>query len=99
MQYQAKEDLLLLGDFDARLGEHTGDDKTNGNADLMKEFMSSALHDGASGQFKCIINASKSFANFTCQSEGEHSSIIDYLLTSLPSLPRYKRSTWKHMTR
>jgi hypothetical protein len=58
LQYQAKGDLLLLGDFNARLGDHTGDDKINGNADLMKEFMSSALHDGASGQFKCVLNAS-----------------------------------------
>jgi hypothetical protein len=59
----------------------------------MKEFMLSALHDGAFklGQFKCILNASKfSFANFTRQ-EGEHSSIIDYLLTSLPSLPRVQK--------
>jgi hypothetical protein len=31
-----------------------------------------------------------SFANFTRQ-EGEHSSIIEYLLTSLPSLPRVQK--------
>jgi hypothetical protein len=59
------------------LGDHTSNDKTNGNADLMKEFMSSALHDGGLGS----LNVSSMplffcFANFTRQ-EGEHSSVID----------------------
>jgi hypothetical protein len=88
LQYQSKGDTLLLGDFNARLGDITGNCKTNGNADLMKEFLTTALHDGAMGEFSSILNASKfSFASPT-RVEGPNSSIIDYLLAANSTLPR-----------
>jgi hypothetical protein len=90
LQYQSKGDTLLLGDFNARLGDITSDCKINENADLMKEFLTMALHDGAMGEFSSILNASKfSFASPT-RVEGPNSSIIDYLLAASFTLPRIR---------
>jgi hypothetical protein len=90
LQYQSKGDTLLLGDFNARLEDITCDFKTNGNDDLMKEFLTTALHDGATGEFSSILNASKfSFASPT-RVEGPNSSIIDNLLAARSTLPSIK---------
>jgi hypothetical protein len=90
LQYQSKGNTLLLGDFNARLGDITGDCKTNGNADLMKEFLTTVLHDDAMGEFSSILNASKfSFASPN-RVEGPNYSIINCLLAASSTLPRIR---------
>jgi hypothetical protein len=97
LQYQSKAgDTPLLGDFNARLGDTTGDFKTNGHAraacrlneQITEE--TTALHNGATGEFSSILNAFKfSFASPT-HAEGPNSSIINYLLAARSTLPQIR---------
>jgi hypothetical protein len=58
-QYMAKGEVLLVGDFNARLGRVTGDkDTVNSDGKFLETFLHSAFADGENGAYHSLLNAS-----------------------------------------
>ena len=56
--FAAKGDILLLGDFNARIGTISGDHGTNANGPLLLDFLRAAFLDGDNNDYHCLLNAS-----------------------------------------
>jgi exonuclease III len=87
-QFASRGDVLLLGDFNARIGAISGDTATNANGPLFLDFLKSAFSDGEQNEFRCILNSAFGCHSVqTFQKRGQ-TSIIDYAITAPESLSR-----------
>jgi hypothetical protein len=88
-KYVAKGEMLLLGDFNARLGAIMGDRGiVYSNGKLLLPFLHSAFADGDNGDYKSLLNASFDCKCKPTREESGRTSIIDYLITAPESLQR-----------
>lgn len=84
--YAAIGEVLLLGDFNARVGNISGDHASNENGPLLFEFLQTAFADGEHGAYHCLLNPT--FGHSGCptfRARGQ-TSIVDYMITSRESL-------------
>lgn len=88
-RYQSKGEVLLVGDFNARLGSITGDkDTITSNGKLLQSFLHSAFADGESGAYLSLLNTAFDCKGLPTRCENGRTSIIDYLITAPESLHR-----------
>jgi exonuclease III len=87
-KFASRGDVLLLGDFNARIAAVSGDNATNANGPLFLDFKKSAFSDGKQNEFRCIINSAFGCHSVqTFQKRGQ-TSIIDYAIIAPESLSR-----------
>jgi exonuclease III len=88
--FMAKGEVLLMGDFKARLGSISGDRGViNSNGKLLLEFLRSAFADGDDDStYVSILNACNGGTGTPTREETGKTSIIDYLITAPESLRR-----------
>jgi hypothetical protein len=89
VHYSAVGDILLLGDFNARIGQISGDTAENGNCRRFLEFLGLAFSDGADSSFKSLLNCSGPNKGRPTRFENGHASVLDYIITN-PSCRRAK---------
>lgn len=90
-QFNLTGDVLLLGDFNARLGAVSGDKGTNQNGPLLLDFLRSAFSDGQDNHFQCLLNSTFGCQGFPTFAKRGQQSIIDYAITGPESLSRIAR--------
>lgn len=89
--FMAKGEVLLIGDFNARLGHLSGDHgDISSNGKLLLTFLRSAFADGEDDNFVSLLNNSFDCKGLPTREERGSRTIIDYLITSPESLYRVK---------
>jgi hypothetical protein len=89
LQYSAKGDIILLGDFNAHLGTLTGDTtEESSNGRLLKSLLQLAFNNGENGAYPSILNTRPDAFGVPTRQKGSKSSILDYIICSVPSLSR-----------
>jgi hypothetical protein len=88
--YQGKGDVLLLGDFNARLGNISGDSDRNANGARFLEMLRVAFSDNPAGTYTSLLNCSPDCFGLPTRVEGGHRSVIDYIIC--PALSRSRVS-------
>jgi hypothetical protein len=78
--YQARGDVLLLGDFNSRIGSVSGDSESNANGPRFLEMLRIAFGADNSGNYECLLNSSGANRGLPTRVEGHHKSIIDFLV-------------------
>jgi endonuclease/exonuclease/phosphatase family metal-dependent hydrolase len=88
--FMAKGEVVLLGDFNARLGLISGDRGTmSSNGKLLLAFLRSAFADGEGDwMYVSLLNASPGGVGVPTREETGKTSTIDYLITAPESLTR-----------
>lgn len=89
--YAVKGDVLLLGDFNARVKAVSGDREVNQNGPLLLECLRFAFADGEEGNYQCLLNASFGQSGIPTFSARGQQSIVDYFVTAKESLFRVRR--------
>jgi hypothetical protein len=89
VHYSALGDILLLGNFNARIGQISGDTAENGNCRPFLEFLGLAFLDGVDSSFESLLNCSGPNKGRPTRFENGHASILDYIITK-PSCRRAK---------
>ena len=87
-QFLSKGEVLLVGDFNARLGAISEDRDSNPNGKLLQSFLRSAFADGDNDTFLSLLNTSFECRGLPTRCENGRTSIIDYLITAPESLHR-----------
>lgn len=89
LRYSAKGDIILLGDFNAHLGTLTGDTtEESSNGRLLKSLLQLAFNNGENDAYPSILNTRPDAFGVPTRQEGSKSSILDYIICSVPSLSR-----------
>jgi hypothetical protein len=88
-RFMSKGEVLLVGDFNARLGPITGDkDTVNSNRKLLQSFFHSAFADGDNNTYHSLLNAAFGCKGIPTRAENGRTSVIDYLITAHESIYR-----------
>lgn len=86
--FAAIGEVLILGDFNARIGTVSGDLATNENGPLLIEFLRAAFADGENEAYQCLLNSTYGHhGSPTFRARGQ-TSIVDFIITSRESLHR-----------
>jgi hypothetical protein len=89
LKYSAKENTILLGDFNAHLGTITGDTiNLSSNARLLKNLLEVAFNNGQDNMYPSLLKTTPSRFGQATRQEGALSSILNYMICSLSSLAR-----------
>jgi hypothetical protein len=78
--YQSKGDVLLLGDFNARIGTVSRDTDCNTNGAKFLEFLRIAFGPPVDGKYPCLLTCSDKLLGTPTRAKNAHFSIIDYLI-------------------
>jgi hypothetical protein len=88
-RFMSKGEVLLLGDFNARLGPITGDkDTVNSNGKLLQSFLHSTFADGDNNTYHSLLNAAFGCKGLPTRAENGRTSVIDYHITAPESIYR-----------
>ena len=87
-QFLSKGEVLLVGDFNARLSTISEDRDSNPNGKLLQSFLRSAFADGDNDMFLSLLNTAFECRGLPTRCENGRTSIIDYLITAPESLHR-----------
>jgi hypothetical protein len=74
-------DVMLIGDFNSRIGVLAHDSAGNGNCRRFLEFLRITFSDGVDGCFKSLLNRSGANLRKPTRFENGHASVIDYLIS------------------
>jgi hypothetical protein len=81
-RFMSKGEVLLVGDFNARLGPITGEkDTVNSNRKLLQSFLHSAFADGDNNTYHSLLSAAFGCKGLPTRAENGRTSVIDYLIT------------------
>jgi exonuclease III len=87
--FMSKGDILLVGDFNARLGQISGDrGEANSNGKLPLSLLRSAFADGEDETYVSLLNCFFGCRGLLTREESGKTSIIDYIITSPESITR-----------
>jgi hypothetical protein len=87
IHFQARGDILILGDFNARIGQLSGDSDSNANGPRLLNFIRTAFGEPGNA-CSALLNCSGINHGLPTRSEGGSSSIIDYIVSSSSSQVR-----------
>jgi hypothetical protein len=87
-KFAAIGEVLILGDFNARLGDVSDDNATNDNGPLFLEFLRSAFADGKNGAYRCLLNPTYGHHGSSTFRARKQTSIVDFIITSNESMHR-----------
>jgi hypothetical protein len=80
IHYSAMGDVILIGDFNSRIGVLAYDSAENGNCRRFLEFLCITFSDGVDGCFKSLLNCSSANLGKPIRFDNGHASLIDYLI-------------------
>jgi hypothetical protein len=82
--YSALGDIILLGDFNARIGQISCDTAENGNCRRFLEFLGLAFSDAVDQTFRSLLNCSCPNRGRPIRFENGHASVLDYIISKPP---------------
>ena len=80
VHFAALGEVLLLGDFNARIGVLSGDTAENGNCKRFLEFLRVAFSDGVDGVYRSLLSTQGPNLGKPTRLENDHASVIDYII-------------------
>jgi exonuclease III len=87
--FMSEGDILLVGDFNARLGQISCDrGEANSNGKLLLSLLRSAFADGEDETYVSLLNCSFGCRGLPTREKSGKISIIDYIITSPESITR-----------
>ena len=97
LKFNAKGDVILLGDFNARVGDIVGDTTSNSNGTLLLELLRLSFGDGGDDGYSCLVNNTHGCHGKATREESGRSSIIDYFISAKSSVSRIEKMSINRM--